>query len=107
MKGLRDTVLHLIELFEFGKFRIEAYQNDYGTTDYIAFYQKQPTNPGNPSELSYDGIEFKLDGESLFVELTSKECKAINKAFDKAITDYIWVNSEGIGLDYIQAFLQD
>lgn len=97
MKGCRDIVRELIAMMEFGAFQIDGFKNEFGTHDYIASY----------SSLTYDGLVFRLDGEVLDIELTSKEDKALNKAFTKRIDRYISNEGSWDGFKAIEDYIGD
>lgn len=108
MKECRDIVRELIAMMECGVFVIEAVENDLGCYyDYTAYFAR-PRNDGfGFDELAYDGLGFKINGDRVNVQLTSKESKEIDKAFTKAIDRYIISEGDTDGLDEIQAFLQE
>lgn len=101
MKECRAIVQELIAMMECGAFEIESNENEIGFFDYIAYYH----NFGQV--LTYDGLDFRIDGAKILVQLTHKEDKKLNKAFSEAIDHYIINVSDNDGLDEIQAFLQE
>ncbi len=101
MKECRDIVRELIAMMECGAFEIEGHENEIGFMDYIAYYY----NFGQV--LTYDGLDFKIDGVKIGVQLTQKEYKKLNKAFSQAIDHYFINVIDYDGLNEIQAFLQE
>lgn len=101
MKECRDIVRKLITMIDCGDFEIEGHENEIGFMDYIAYYYK------HGKSLSYDGLDFKLDGIKLGVQLSYKESKKLNMAFSDAIDHHIINAADNDGLNEIQAFLQE